>query len=200
MCFLCCVLAGKSAQLNPTNTEEQKGGLKTLAEKGMSSSKMQHDLLCQNKRLQRSLFPCSIQPHRLAPSRDKRHTSSHATSSFLSRMMLKTRKSKIPFLEENNWTGILQLPWNRIMQKKNFLPGTCKLRPLSTTKITQCPLWRDSFWTDLQFLCALLQQILIYLTVTRGAHCFMQNSILLTSYRQCFHNNLSTAIILHAWR
>lgn len=33
MCFLCCVLAGKSGQLNPTNTKEQKGGLKTLAEK-----------------------------------------------------------------------------------------------------------------------------------------------------------------------
>jgi len=78
MSLLCCVPAGKTGQLNPINIEEQKGGLKTLAEKGMSSSKMQHNLLCQNKRLQKSLFPCSAKPRRhTSPpnhfARDKRN-------------------------------------------------------------------------------------------------------------------------------
>lgn len=132
MCFLCYVLAWKTGQLNPTNIEEQKGRLKMLAEKGMSSSKMQHNLLCQNKRLQKCLFSCSINliiSHLLLTTFLMTNATPprHATSSFLSGMVVKTEKSKIPYLEESNWTGI-HLPWNRMVQKKNLLQGICKLK------------------------------------------------------------------------
>lgn len=41
----------------------------------------------------------------------------HATSSLLSEMVLKTKKSKMPYLEESNWTR-MRLLWNRTIEKK----------------------------------------------------------------------------------
>lgn len=129
MCFLCYVLSGKIGQLYPTNIEEQKRGLKMLAEKVMSNSKMQHNLLCQETTETCSLAVWSlIVSHLLLTTFLKTNiTLPHATSSLQSGMVVKTKKSKFPYLEESNWTEI-QLSWNRTMQKKNLLQGIYKLR------------------------------------------------------------------------
>lgn len=95
-----------------TIKSHQHQNTKTLAEKGMSSSKMQHNLLCQT-RLQKSLFLAVLSLmishlHLTTFLMTNAAFPLHATS-FLSGVVVKTKKSKIPYLprKQLNWDSII---------------------------------------------------------------------------------------------
>lgn len=99
MCiFLCCVLAWKNEQFDLTNTEEQKHLQKKVCQVLKCSTTS-----CAKKRLQKSLFLAVLSlmiSHLLLTTFLMTNAALpwHVTSSFLSGVLVKTKKSKIPYL------------------------------------------------------------------------------------------------------